>query len=151
LAAEQAGPARVAAHRMDQLERSIDDVRDIEGRYSWVGWLAGALFIAASAVVLFPGETMAPVFGLLGPLILTAMSVGLGLVIIIYGAVVRRRSEADAEKQALNREHFVPHDAYYFPPEQIGTRGRVVRFTPRKLKPRMAGPHDNVRPGTSWW
>ncbi|MEO1693731.1 MAG: hypothetical protein AAFR55_00650 [Pseudomonadota bacterium] len=56
LAAEQAGPARVAAHRMDQLERSIDDVRDIEGRYSWVGWLAGALFIVPAQLCCFPAR-----------------------------------------------------------------------------------------------
>ncbi|MEO1719395.1 MAG: hypothetical protein AAFR23_04100 [Pseudomonadota bacterium] len=148
---EAAGAARVAAHKMDRLERSIDDIRDIEWRYMWVGVIAAVLFIAGAFVVLYPGETVAPIFQALGPMVLTLMIVGLGLVIIVYGAVVRRRSAADEEKQALNREHFVPHDAYYFPPEMPGEIGRVVRFTPRKMTPKRAGPHDNVKPGTSWW
>lgn len=41
LSDEEAGEARAAAERMDALERTIDDVRDIEQRYWWLGVVTG--------------------------------------------------------------------------------------------------------------
>lgn len=151
LSDEAAGAARVAANKMDDLERTVDDVRDIESRYGWVAALAGLAFVLGAVIVFYPSELVQPISDALGPFVITMMVISLGLVGLAYGFVVRRRSAVDATKQDLNREHFVPHKAYYFPPESQRDRGRVVFFEPRKLKAVRVGPHDDVRPGSSWW
>jgi hypothetical protein len=143
--------ARVAAIRMDELERSINDQRDIERRYWWVAAIAAVFFVFGAVLVLVPGEMTKPIYEVVGPFLTTLMICGLGIVGLVYAYLVRDRSNVDEEKFALNREHFVPHNAYYFPPEAPGEAGRVVRFTPRKMKPVMMGPHDRVQPGRSWW
>lgn len=147
---ELAASARVAAVRMDDLERSIDQVRDIEVRYWWVAAIAACLFLLGTIVVLVPGQYTAPIYAILGPFLITIMICSLGIVGLVYGYLVRDRSNVDDEKFELNREHFVPHNAYYFPSEIPDAAGRVVRYTPRKLKPVMMGPHDRVKPGRSW-
>lgn len=147
---EVAGAARAAAARMDELERSIDHQRDIEWRYWWVAALAAVFFVFGTSLVLVPGEWTAPIYAVVGPMLTTLMICGLGIVGLVYAYLVRDRSNVDEEKFALNREHFVPHNAYYFPSEVAGQPGRVVRYTPRKLKAVMMGPHDRVLPGRSW-
>lgn len=148
---EQAANVRVAAHTMDELERSIDDVRDVETRYWWVGAIAVVAFLVGASIVLYPGGMMEQIYRTIGPLVVTLLVVGFGLVCIAYGFAVRRRSAVDQEKFELNRQHFVPHNAYYFPPEAPGAAGRVVHYKPRKLKAVRSGPHDNIKPGRIWW
>ncbi|MEO1709238.1 MAG: hypothetical protein AAFR70_03125 [Pseudomonadota bacterium] len=151
LSDEEAGEARAAAERMDALERTIDDVRDLEQRYWWLGVVTGLLFVFGAFVTLYPSPFTEWVLGTFGLMGVSAMTAAFGLLVLAYGFIVRRRSAVDTIKQELNKAHFVPRDAYYFPPEGAGETGRVVFFTPRKLKPIIAGPHDNVRPGASWW
>lgn len=147
---DAAGDARAAAHRMDELERSIDPIRDIEARYAWAAWLALAFFIAGAIIVLWPGEWAAAVFAVIGRLGVVAMLSGLPLLGFAYGMATRDRSRVDLNKIVLNRKHFLPHGAYYFPPEDPRGEGRVVFIEVRPEPKRRYTRHDHVRPGQLW-
>jgi len=142
--------ARVAAAKMDALERSIDDVRDLEQQYAWLAIAAAVAFVAGAVIVLFPGETMATVYQIVGPFGVVMLLGGVPLLGLIYGLKVRHRSYVDLNKIALNRKHFVPYGGYYFPAERPEDPARVIVTTFREDK-RPFSRHDHVRPGASWW
>ena len=145
-----AGEARAAAQKMDDLERSIDHLRDVETQYRWFAVTAALMFVAGTVVVLYPSDWSAMVYRTLGPLTFIVMIGTLPVLGGVYAFTVKDRTRADLNKAALNKKHFVPHNAYYFPAEQAGLSGRVVFFQPTKSPKRRFSRYDAIRPGQLW-
>jgi hypothetical protein len=122
LAEEDAAQARVAAARIDALERKIGPP----------GWIERNLMrLALAALALF----VLGVGGLIGVFIWVRAGFGLGgvtLMVAVFPALmlaylwsVRGRTGADHEKMALNEGYFLPHGGLYFGAANGG--GKVVR------------------------
>ena len=124
---EAAGHARVAAARIDALEREVAPP----------GWIErNMLLLAVSALVLFvigAGGLLGifgwgrAVFGLGG---VTLMVAAFPALMLAYLLTVRGRTAADHEKMALNEKYFLPHGGLYFG-AAVGD-GTVVRVEPQK-------------------
>lgn len=115
LPADEAARAKVAAVKIDELERATRHLHGVERHY--LPWLilAIALFVAAIMIVTGSNELFGLARRLIGVLGLTAMAAALPVLGMIYTYHVRERTKADRAKLELNREHFVSRGGYYFP------------------------------------
>ncbi|MGF1650893.1 MAG: hypothetical protein ACFCUN_10620 [Hyphomicrobiaceae bacterium] len=144
---EAAAAARSAAMRMDEIEREIAHLEDVELNFIWPLRVGIVTFLVGAAIILLPGETTAAIYRWLGPGLVVVMLGILPLSGLWYGWQVRERSRGDFNKIALNRKHFVPHGAYYFP--SAGGAGHVVIVDFRDEKVPFSR-FDYVRPGQLW-
>ncbi len=146
----EAEEAQRAARKMDVLERSIDDIRDLEERFRPLVIGAAIAFAIGATIILFPHEWTFAVYRTIGPFGVVALLSGLPLLAAAYTVRVRKRSIVDLNKIALNRKHFVPHGGYYFPSETPDEMGHVIRMTFRPPEKRRWTKWDYVRPGRLW-
>lgn len=130
---EDAAEARVAAERIDALERQIGPPGWIERNLMW---------LAAAALVLFG----LGVGGLVGVFASGRETIGLGGVTLMVSAFpalmlayllsVRRQTRLDHEKMALNERFFLPHGGLYF--GDAAGAGKVVRVDlPKGTEPNL--------------
>ncbi len=122
LADEDAAQARVAAARIDALERAIGPPGWIERNVVRLTVAALVLFALGVGGLIGVLGWVRAIFGLGG---VTLMVAGFPALVLAYLWSVRGRTRADHEKMALNEKHFLPHDGFYF-----GARsgqGKVVR------------------------
>jgi hypothetical protein len=111
LAKEDAAQARVAAARIDALEREVGPPGWIERNLMRLAPLALVLFaIGAGGLFGIFGWGRA-VFGLGG---VTLMVAAFPALMLAYLLSVRGRTRADHEKMALNEDYFLPHGGLYF-------------------------------------
>ena len=122
LAAEDAARVRVAAARIDELEREVGPPGWIENNLVHLALAALALFgLGVAGLIGVPGWVRA-MFGLGG---VTLMVAAFPALVLAYLWSVRGRTGADYEKMELNEKHFLPHGGYYFgAPAGVG---KVVR------------------------
>jgi hypothetical protein len=127
LAEDDAAAARIAAARIDALEREV-------GPPGWVERNIVVLFVGALVLfVLGLGGLIGvfgwgrAVFGLGG---VTLMVAAFPALMLAYLLSVRGRTGIDHEKMALNEKNFMPHGGLYF--GAAGGGGKVVRVEPPK-------------------
>ena len=122
LAEEDAAQARVAAARIDALEREVGPPGWIERNLTWLVAAALVLFaIGAGGLFGIFGRGRA-VFGLGG---VTLMVAAFPALMLGYLLSVRGRTRADHETMVLNESHFLPHGGLYF--GAADGLGKVVR------------------------
>ena len=127
LAAEDAAEARVAAARIDALEREIGPPGWIERNLMRLVLAALALFVLGVGGLIGVLGWVRAVFGLGG---VTLMVAAFPALMLAYLWSVRGRTGADHEKMALNEKHFLPHGGLYFgaaPGDSGSGSGKVVR------------------------
>lgn len=132
-----AAEARAAAARIDELSRIGNAMEGIERRF--LPWAVGAGIAFVAGLILFFFPSMVPRWA-------TTLCLGaLPAVVVTYAFKVRPRSRADAQVEALNIQHFLPHGGLYF---AEGTRPACVVVVPAQ---------DGVGPGYKltqqeiWW
>jgi hypothetical protein len=130
---ENAAEARVAAARIDALEREIGPPGWIERNLIVLALVSAVLFVAGAGGLLGIFAWGRAIFGLGGITLMVSAFPGL---ILAYLLSVRGRTGADAEKMDLNTAHFMPHGGAYF------GGGRVVRVD---WKPREMNLRDQVQ------
>ncbi|MHA1530302.1 MAG: hypothetical protein ACTSVG_14875 [Alphaproteobacteria bacterium] len=127
LGSDDAARARVAAERIDALERAIGPPGWIERNLLRLALAALVLFaIGAGGLFGIFGWGRA-VFGLGG---VTLMVAAFPALMLAYLLSVRGRTRADHEKMVLNEDHFLPHGGLYLGAAEGS--GKVVRVD-RKL------------------
>ncbi len=123
---EDAAQARVAAARIDALEREIGPPGWIERNLAWLAVAAGVLFVLGVGGLIGILGWVRAMFGLGG---VTLMVAAFPALVLAYLWSVRGRTRADYEKMELNEKHFLPHGGYYFGASAgVGT---VVRTRPK--------------------
>jgi hypothetical protein len=126
LADEDAARARVAAARIDALEREVGPPGWIERNLMNLGLAALVLFaLGVAGLIGVPGWLRAAV-GLGG---VTLMVAAFPALMLAYLWSVRGRARADYDKMELNEKHFLPHGGYYF--GASGGLSKVVRAQPK--------------------
>ncbi len=126
LAPEDAAAARVAAARIDALERKIGPPGWIERNVVRLALAALALFLLGVGGLIGVLGWVRAVFGLGGVTLMVAVFPAL---VVAYLWSVRGRTRADYEKMELNEKHFLPHGGYYF--GASAGLGKVVRAHPK--------------------
>ena len=124
---EDAAAARVAAARIDALEREAGPPGWIERNLTWLVAVSLVLFAMGAGALFGIFDWGRAVFGLGG---ITVMVAVFPAVMLTYLLSVRGRTGADQEKIALNEAHFLPHGGVYFGADSGG--GKVTRVTPPK-------------------
>ncbi len=127
LAEEDAAQARVAAARIDALEREIGSPGWIERNLMWLAIAALVLFVLGVGGLIGVLGWVRAAFGLGG---VTLMVAGFPALMLAYLWSVRGRTRADHEKMELNEGHFLPHGGLYFgaaPGDSGSSSGKVVR------------------------
>ncbi len=147
---EEAANARVAAARMDELERSIDGLRDIEHRFMPYAIFSGVLFIIATVTVFGMHPVLGEARRIMGEVGLAAMLGALPALVIVYGFRVRERTRADSATLKLNNAHFLPHGGLYFPASTPDEAARVVLVDKSSEPSRRITKYDHIRPGRIW-
>ena len=147
LSDEDAGAARAAAARIDDLARVGAAIEGIERRF--LPWAIGGavLFVLGLWLLIHPGVLPGPV--------MTLSLAALPGVAATYAWRVRDRTKADNAAEALNREHFLPHGGLYFPADERGACVVRVDYTPPPPElPLSQAPRDPrkkaVRAGRIW-
>jgi hypothetical protein len=130
---ENAARARVAAARIDALEREIGPPGWIERNLIVLALVSAVLFVAGAGGLLGIFAWGRTIFGLGGITLMVSAFPGL---ILAYLLSVRGRTRVDDEKMTLNTAHFMPHGGAYF------GGGRVVRVD---WKPREMNLRDQVQ------
>ena len=147
----EAEEARLAARRIDALEREIGEPGWLERNL--VGFGLGALVLfSVGVVLLILRATGAVAFAGLG-LVVPLLAV-FPLLVLAYMWTVRGRTRLDREKMELNERHFLPHGGAYFGARD-GTR-RVMRVEPRRedeptLRERAERLHAEATRRRWWW
>jgi hypothetical protein len=126
LGPEDAAQARVAAARIDALEREVGPPGWIERNLMRLALAALALFVLGVGGLIGVLGWVRAVFGLGGVTLMVAVFPAL---MLTYLWSVRERSGADYEKMELNEKHFLPHGGYYF--GASAGLGKVVRAQPK--------------------
>ncbi len=124
---EDAAQARVAAARIDALEREIGPPGWIERNLMRLVLAALALFVLGVGGLIGVLGWVRAVFGLGG---VTLMVAAFPALMLAYLWSVRGRTGADHEKMALNEKYFLPHGGLYFgaaPGDSESGSGKVVR------------------------
>ncbi len=130
---ENAARARVAAARIDALEREIGPPGWIERNLIVLALVSAVLFVAGAGGLLGIFAWGRAIFGLGGITLMVSAFPGL---ILVYLLSVRGRTRVDDEKMELNKAHFMPHGGAYF------GGGRVVQVD---WKPREMNLRDQVQ------
>ncbi len=141
LTPEEAAEAKVAAARIDALERAIGPPGWIERNMAPLAVAALVLFaIGAGGLFGIFGWGRA-IFGLAG---VTLMVAAFPALMLAYLLLVSGRSRADYEKMELNEKHFLPHGGYYFgAPDGGGTVVRAERQSGEmNLREQVQARHD---------
>ncbi len=123
LAEEDAAQARVAAARIDALEREVGPPGWIERNLMRLALAALVLFALGVGGLIGVLGWVRVMFGLGG---VTLMVAGFPALMLAYLWSVRGRTQADHEKMELNEKHFLPHGGIYFGAANEG--GKVVRI-----------------------
>jgi len=127
LPADDAAQARVAAARIDALERQIGPPGWIEHNLIWLAVASLALFVIGVTGLIGIFAWGRAFFGLGG---VTLMVSAFPALMLAYLFSVRGRTGLDHEKMALNEQHFLPHAGLYLgAPQEPGRSGpgKVVR------------------------
>jgi hypothetical protein len=122
LTEEDAAEARVAAARIDALERAVGPPGWIERNLMRLALAALVLFAIGAGGLFGVFGWGRAVFGLGG---VTLMVAAFPALMLAYLWSVRGRTGADYEKMELNEKHFLPHGGYYF--GASAGLGKVVR------------------------
>jgi hypothetical protein len=139
---EDAGHARVAAARIDALERAIGPPGWIERNLIPLVAVSLVLFVIGAGGLFGVFGFGRAVFGLGGVALMVAAFPAL---MFAYLLSVRGRTGADNEKMELNEKYFLPHGGIYFG-AAVGS-GKVVRVDPPKkvemnLRERTLAQHE---------
>ena len=139
--------ARAAAGKIEELDRTAQQVAEIERRF--LPWAVGAAlaFVIGAVLVFSDGDTFRQARDLLGFVPLAAMLAAFPIVAIAYGLKVRYRTRADREVWQLNQTYFVPHGGIYFPPGEA--KGGVYLTGPIE-KQAKDWRDDKYRAGRIW-
>ena len=127
LGPEDADAARVAAARIDTLEREIGPPGWIERNLGRLTLVTLVLFVIGAGGLFGVFGWGRAVFGLGG---VTLMVSGFPALMLGYLLSVRGRTRADHEKMELNERYFLPHGGIYFgaaPGDSGPGGGKVVR------------------------
>jgi hypothetical protein len=122
LTEEDAAEARVAAARIDALERAIEPPGWIEQNLMQLTLVALVLFVLGVGGLIGVLGWIRAMFGLGG---VTLMVAAFPALMLTYLWLVRGRTRADYEKLELNERWFLPHGGFYFGAANGG--GKVVR------------------------
>ncbi len=123
LAEEDEAEARIAAARIDALEREVGPPGWIERNLIPLTLAALVLFVLGVGGLIGVFGWVRAVFGLGG---VTLMVAGFPALMLAYLWSVLGRTRADHEKMALNELHFLPHGGLYF--GATDGSGKVVRI-----------------------
>jgi hypothetical protein len=139
---QDAAEARLAAARIDALERRIGPPRWIERNLIWLAVLALMLFVAGISALIGVFAWGRDTFGLGG---VTLMVSAFPALMFAYLISVRGQTRFDHEKMALNERHFLPHGGLYLgSPQGPGKVVRADRWQAAEpnLRDRVEARHD---------
>jgi len=120
---EDAAAARVAAARIDALERGDGPPGWIERNLAALAVVALVLFVIGVGGLFGVFGWGRAIFGLGG---VTLMVAAFPALMLAYLLSVRGRTGGDYEKMDLNEKHFLPHGGYYFgAADGLGTVARA--------------------------
>lgn len=152
LPADEAGAARVAAARIDALEREIGPPGWLERHL--VGLGLGALALFAAGVLLLLGRATG-LGGLPGAAVLVPTLGAFPALVLAYVWSVRGRTRRDREKMALNERHFLPRGGLYFGARAgAGGAARVLRVERPRSEPTLREKTERLHAEATrrrWW
>ena len=148
---EEAGHARVAAEKMDDLESRAFPVRGIEQRLAPYFYVACVAFVLGLLVFIFGDKFFFGLFSWVDNLGVTFLLSGLPVLGFFYAFQVRSRTQADAQAFQLNQKHFMPHSAIYFPVGGPGEQSWVVMIDKDAGYKPKPSKYDHVKPGGLLW
>lgn len=148
---ETAAETRVAATRIDALERQVGPPGWVERNFVRLAVGSLGLFALGIAGIFGLIAGWQGVIGLGGVVLLVAAFPAL---VLAYLLAVRGRSRLDDEKMALNNRHFLPYGGLYF--GAPGGGGRVLRVEPPAkgepdLRQRTRTQYEAATKRRWWW
>lgn len=146
----EAGQLRAEAARIDELERYAMPVRGIEQTLRWPFIIAVVMFLAGLALFIVDNRHLEISRVWIGDIGLCVLLGALPVLTIYYAFKVRWRTRADKLAFDINKRHFLPHGALYFPASGTTEKPAVVivdetlAYRPKPTK------NDKLRPGAIW-
>lgn len=141
---------REAADVMLRNELSAVPLRGVEAELRPFFIAAVLSFIVGLVVLIFFSETGGFLDQVAGAWpILTAALGFLPAVLAYYAIRIRKRSQADIQNFDLNKEHFLPHGAIYFPSDSEAAE-QMVTLVEVGEAPGRRSKYDSLKPGTIW-
>jgi hypothetical protein len=132
-------------------EQVATKLRGVEAELRPFFITAALCFIIGMVVLVFysePGGFLDSISGA-WPILTTSLGFLPGL-LTYYAVRIRKRSQADVHNFDLNKEHFLPHGAIYFPSD-AAVADQVVTLVdvnaPSGVRPSK---YDKLKPGTIW-
>ncbi len=147
---ERAEKAREAARRMLDNERTSARLRGIEAELKPFFIAAVVSFVIGLVILLFfsqPGGFLDRVSG--GWPLLAAALGFLPAVLAYYAFRIRGRSAVDQENYELNKTHFLPNGAIYFPSDRAGET-QMVTLVEVDETAGARSKYDKLKPGAIW-
>jgi len=150
LPAEVADQLREVAAVMLRNERAAVELRGVEAELKPYFYASVCSFIAGLIAILYYSEPGGLVDRIDGswPVLIAALGFLPGLM-VHYAFRIRKRSQADAQSLELNRQHFLPHGAIYFPSDSEAEEQMVTLVEAHEARGRRLR-FDRVKPGAIW-
>jgi hypothetical protein len=147
---ETADELRDVARVMIGNEQIATPLRGIELELRPFFITAGLSFIAGMVLLIYFAEPGGFLDRLDGGWPLLIASLGfLPALLGYYAFRIRRRSQADVENFDLNKVHFLPHGAIYFPSDS-GIDEQMVTLVEAVEQPIRRSKWDKLKPGAIW-
>lgn len=149
LSSEAAEPLHDVVATMMSNEQVAVRLRGIEAELKPF-FITGALsFVAGLIAIIYFAEPGGLVDRITGawPLVIAALAF-FPTVLGYYAIRIRKRSQADIQNFDLNKEHFLPHGAIYFPSDSAASEQMVTLVEIGAPPPKSK--FDYMKPGTMW-
>ncbi|HUS95430.1 MAG TPA: hypothetical protein VMX97_01685 [Hyphomicrobiaceae bacterium] len=147
---EDASGLRAIASRMDEFERHALPVRGIERELRIPFLIAVVLFAIGLFLIFSGGWILVQARRTIGEPGLAALLGALPGLAAYYAYRVRWRTRADTQNFDLNREHFLPRGAIYFPATDAQGEAWIVRVAPDSGYKPKPSKNDKLKPGWIW-
>jgi len=150
LPAEAADQLRDVATIMLRNEQAAVELRGVEAELRPYFYFSVCSFIAGLVAILYFSEPGGLVDRIDGswPVVIAALGFLPGLM-TYYAFRIRKRSQSDVQNLDLNKAHFVPHGAIYFPSDSEADE-QMVTLVDAQQAPGRPSRYDRLKPGTIW-
>ena len=146
-----AAQLRAIAAKIDELEKRTSKITEAEASMFPAIVGGGLMSLLGTAAMVSGVEAYNMFEGIIGKVGITILLAGLPVALAAYGLRVYPRSVADTQKMDLNKAHFLPHGALYFPADGASDeQACVVLVDTEGHKPLTKGRMDNLTPGRIW-